>query len=128
EITQASVLQVNIVTFAFYVLGFNLRHTHIWLPLTGFWGRVFISPAHHQIHHSRAPEHHDRNYGLIFAFWDLAAGSLCVPEKSQKIEYGLAGEDSLPYRSVKGLYLTPVIETWRALRGRVTGAPAARVG
>ena len=98
---------LNIFIFLFYVLGFNLRHSHIWVPLRGWLGHIFISPAHHQIHHSNRPEHYDANFGFTFAFWDWMGGSLIIPEKYQKIEFGLGPEESPEYHSVWRLYTLP---------------------
>ncbi|MEM9148307.1 MAG: sterol desaturase family protein, partial [Pseudomonadota bacterium] len=54
----------------FNLVGSNLRHSHVWLSYGPVLEHVFISPAQHQIHHSRAVRHHNKNYGEIFAFWD----------------------------------------------------------
>lgn len=37
--------------------------------------RVFVSPRFHQVHHSMKPEHFDKNFGVMFAFWDDLFGS-----------------------------------------------------
>jgi len=111
---------LNVVLFVFYVAGFNLRHTHIWLPYTGIWGRLLVSPAHHQIHHGTDPRYYDRNYGLIFAFWDWMAGSLYVPEPHQEIEFGL-GPESEDYRTVWRLYTLPFVKVLHRLRGTTLG-------
>lgn len=45
---------------------------------------VLNTPAHHRIHHSRRPEHLDKNYGGILIVWDRMFGTLvdgdCYPE------------------------------------------------
>lgn len=38
-------------------------------------GRVLVSPRFHGVHHSRAPVHLDRNFGMIFSFWDRLFGT-----------------------------------------------------
>jgi sterol desaturase/sphingolipid hydroxylase (fatty acid hydroxylase superfamily) len=69
----------------------QLQHTHIWIPLTGVWGRFILSPAHHQIHHSADVAHHNRNYGNLLAVFDWAWGTLYVPSKTrQKLVFGLS--------------------------------------
>jgi sterol desaturase/sphingolipid hydroxylase (fatty acid hydroxylase superfamily) len=35
-----------------------------------------VSPQFHRIHHSIEPEHRDRNFGVIFSFWDRLFGTL----------------------------------------------------
>ena len=66
----------NVGVFIFNLFAANLRHSQVWLS----WGtRVenwFISPAQHQIHHSQAIEHHNKNFGSALAVWDRLFGTL----------------------------------------------------
>ena len=66
----------NVGVFLFNLCGANLRHSQVWLS----WGKRlekwFISPAQHQIHHSQAIEHHDKNFGSALAVWDRLFGTL----------------------------------------------------
>lgn len=82
---------INIVTFLFYLLGYNLRHSHVWLDY-GPLDHVLISPAMHQIHHSVERRHWDRNMGLVFSFWDRLFGTLYVPSEREDLTFGI-GED-----------------------------------
>jgi sterol desaturase/sphingolipid hydroxylase (fatty acid hydroxylase superfamily)/creatinine amidohydrolase/Fe(II)-dependent formamide hydrolase-like protein len=104
EITFAG---VNLLTFLFYLLGYNLRHSHVWLSYGRFWSYLLISPAQHQIHHSSLPRHRDCNLGFLFAFWDLAAGTLYVPERREHFPMGLCEGESDAYRSLASLYFRP---------------------
>ena len=54
----------NIILVAFIHLYSHLQHTHIWIAFRGVLGRVFVSPAHHQIHHSTNPIHFNKNWEL----------------------------------------------------------------
>jgi sterol desaturase/sphingolipid hydroxylase (fatty acid hydroxylase superfamily) len=102
-----TVFQLNIVLFIFYLLAFHLRHSHIWLPLTGLAGHVFISPAHHQVHHSSAERHWDKNMGFVFAFWDWLFGTLHVPEQRREdFTYGIGGGEA-QYHAWWKLYFVP---------------------
>ena len=51
--------------------------THSMLPWNFGWiGRwILVSPIGHRIHHSAIPEHFDKNYGMIFIFWDRMFGT-----------------------------------------------------
>ncbi len=84
-----TVAGVNVVRLAFNYTGANLRHSHIWLSF-GPFERVFISPAQHQIHHSSAPEHLNKNFGSQFAIWDRIFGSLYLTSRREKLAFGLA--------------------------------------
>lgn len=61
----------------------HLQHSHVWIPFTGWAGRLILSPAHHQIHHSDAPEHFNKNLGSCLAIWDWMFGTLEIPSKDQ---------------------------------------------
>lgn len=100
------------------VAGYNLRHTHIWISYGDFWNRIFISPAQHQVHHSNAPRHYDTNFGHIFSFWDKLFGTLYLPKFEERVEFGIDEKDMKEFRSLFGLYITPVINIWRILTRR----------
>jgi len=36
----------------------------------GFLRYIFVTPQTHRIHHSIEPRHQDKNFGVIFSFWD----------------------------------------------------------
>jgi sterol desaturase/sphingolipid hydroxylase (fatty acid hydroxylase superfamily) len=69
---------VNAGYFMFNALGSNLRHSHVWLSYGPVFEHVFVSPAQHHIHHSIDPKHYNKNYGEVFAIWDLVFGTLYV--------------------------------------------------
>ena len=70
----------------------HLHHSHAWIAFTGPIGRVILSPAHHQLHHSRAVEHHDRNFGETLGVFDWAFGTLCMPTRErQPLVFGVDG-------------------------------------
>lgn len=74
QLTALHILGVDALGFLFNALGANLRHSHI--PLSfGPFERWFISPVQHQIHHSSAPEHADKNFGTCLALWDKLGNS-----------------------------------------------------
>jgi sterol desaturase/sphingolipid hydroxylase (fatty acid hydroxylase superfamily) len=103
----------------FYVLSLHawlhLQHTNIWIPFVGVWGWIFNSPAHHQIHHSKDPEHFNRNLGSTLVVFDALFGTLLVPTREpRKFEYGVAGEDERAH-TPSGLYLDPFRRAFAAL-------------
>lgn len=117
----------NIVFVVFNVLGSNFRHSHLWISYGRVLEHVLISPAQHQIHHSRAVVHHDKNYGEIFALWDWMFGTLYVPQSRERIEFGLADRDGTPipqaHGSLRAALLVPVQESLAAIRRRWKAAP-----
>lgn len=69
-----------------------------------------MSPAQHQIHHSKTEEHRDKNFGFLFAFWDLFAGSLVIPHEKMEIQYGLPQNEEVEYSSIARLFLLPFVK------------------
>ncbi|MEM7744729.1 MAG: sterol desaturase family protein [Pseudomonadota bacterium] len=115
---EFTIFELNVILALFFVAAFNLRHSHVFLRYPDWLQRIFISPAQHQIHHSRAPEHWDRNMGFIFAFWDWAAGTLVSPKRHMELEFGLGTREDGTWRGVGTLYLRPFRGAWGRLRGR----------
>lgn len=98
---------VNLGLFLFYLFGYNLRHSHVWLHYPAWLARFLLSPAQHQIHHSRDAKHVNRNMGFVFSFWDRMANTLYVPAERETLELGLGGGEDDEYRTVTACYLLP---------------------
>ena len=118
------ILGVNAAYAMFHWTGSNLRHSHIWLGYGPIFSRVFISPAQHQIHHSRAAHHHDKNYGEVFALWDWLFRTLYVPQQYEELEFGLADENGAPleqpHATLWKAWTVPLKECAQALNERQT--------
>ncbi len=99
-----------------------MRHSHVWLSYGDLLEHLFISPAQHQIHHSRAVEHHGKNYGEVLAIWDWMFGTLYVPNGKEDLDFGLADTKgrpvSQPHETLRAALITPVQESFRAAAGR----------
>lgn len=110
---------VNAGYFMFNALGSNLRHSHVWLSYGRVLEHVFISPAQHHIHHSIERKHFNKNYGEVFAIWDLMFGTLYVPQSYEDITYGLSSMSGKPieqpYPNLRSALLHPFADSWRAL-------------
>lgn len=108
----AGVLAFN---FIFNFLGGNLRHSHI--PLSfGLLDYVFISPAQHQIHHSKNPKHYDKNFGVALSIWDLIFGSWVKGNPKQKIKVGLVYSERNHTNEIISAHWGPVREAWRQMK------------
>ena len=125
QLNAITILGVNAGRFVFDAMGSHLRHSHVWLSWGPRISRILISPAQHQIHHSRLPRHFDRNFGSQFALWDWMFGTLYVPERRERVAFGIGRRDTERLRSVKALYLQPLRDARRMLqRRRLASAPA----
>lgn len=101
-----TIIGVGIATFVFNMLAYNLRHSHIWLRWPGVLSVLFGSPAHHHVHHSKHPDHINKNFAFMFPFWDKIFGTYCMPNSNVDVDFGLAQPD-LELNSVWNLYFVP---------------------
>lgn len=88
QVSGIDILGVDCLGFLFNALGANLRHSPVFLSF-GRAESFFISPAQHQLHHSRAAEHHDINFGTCLAIWDRMLKSWRPSGSARPIEFGL---------------------------------------
>lgn len=107
--------------FLFNLFGANLRHSHIWLSYGRVLEHIFISPAQHQIHHSRAKKHFNKNYGEVFAIWDWMFGTLYIPKDHEELEFGLADATGTPidqpHGTLKDALFRPFVESFQEAAG-----------
>ncbi len=121
KIDLLTIGSVNAGYFLFNLFGANFRHSHIWVSYGPVLEHILISPAQHHIHHSMAKKHHNKNYGEVFAIWDLMFGTLYVPKQYEALSFGLADEHGnpveQPHTNLRSAILLPFLESWRALKG-----------
>jgi sterol desaturase/sphingolipid hydroxylase (fatty acid hydroxylase superfamily) len=65
------------------------------------------------LHHSIDPRHYDKNFGLLFSFWDRIFGTQFVPDPEEDFRFGLIDRDVRDYQSLFGLYILPLKKMWR---------------
>jgi sterol desaturase/sphingolipid hydroxylase (fatty acid hydroxylase superfamily) len=112
----------NAILVVFLILVIPLQHSHFWIAATGPLGRVLMSPAHHQIHHSDDPAHHDTNFGSCLAIWDWLFGTLVIPQRTrQRLSFG-SGPRLAANHTAAGTMLTPFARAWRRSVSAVASA------
>ncbi|MEP5762297.1 MAG: sterol desaturase family protein [Litoreibacter sp.] len=123
-----TVVGVNVIVFIFHVTGSNLRHSHIDIRYPKWIEHIFISPAQHQIHHSIAEKHYDKNFGATLAVWDWCFGSLHVSQGEQDFKFGLTANEGQYATNLKTIYFAPIEEIavllvgyFRGIKGLVLG-------
>ena len=111
----------NLILVAFYFVTVHLQHSHVWIATTGLLGRVILSPAHHQIHHSDNPKHFDKNFGSCLSIWDWLFGTLHLPERTrERLNFGVATR-AHEHHTAMGSLVSPFVHAvgrlrWRAKR------------
>lgn len=98
-IEPISILRIHVGIFVFNILGANLRHSHVPISFGKTLEHLLISPAQHQIHHSNATKHYDKNFGSLFAFWDALWGSLVLSQSKEKLQFGIEKEEQHKLKS-----------------------------
>jgi sterol desaturase/sphingolipid hydroxylase (fatty acid hydroxylase superfamily) len=111
---------------------YHLRHSHIAMRY-GWLERYLISPAQHQLHHSREERHWDCNFGLLFSWWDRWFGTVIYSTSREQFALGLPHDVQHQYSTAVKLYLTPLRNigriVWQDVRRRLprpTRLPSAR--
>jgi sterol desaturase/sphingolipid hydroxylase (fatty acid hydroxylase superfamily) len=111
-----TLLGVPLLMFLFNAVGYNLRHSHIWLRWPGRLSMIFPSPAHHHVHHSAHPDHLDKNFAFMFPIWDVIFRTYHMPEDNRDVRFGTV-EDTSEMNSCLRLYWIPFRDAWRLFRG-----------
>lgn len=115
KITGWHILGVNLFGFIFNAAFANLRHSHIRLGF-GWFERIFISPAQHQIHHQRVVSDFKSNYGSCLALWDKWFGSLKLSAQTPEREMGL---NFVEHNTLLSVWLTPFKQCFKLLSNKV---------
>jgi sterol desaturase/sphingolipid hydroxylase (fatty acid hydroxylase superfamily) len=104
---------MNAVIFPYFFID-SLRHSHVWFSFGPTLEHIFSSPAQHQIHHSRAPQHLNKNLSQYFSFIDWIGGTLYVTDRIETLQFGLSHGRDEALKNVRSAYWVPVD---RAIRG-----------
>ena len=125
---QYAITDTNLILVVFIHAYVHLQHTHMWISFQGVLGRVFVSPAHHQVHHSANPKHFNKNFGSCLALWDWMFGTLYVPQKEREpLTFGIT--DNPDAHTVKGELVDPFVKASGHLKPLLPkrAAPAATI-
>ena len=115
----------NALLIVFVHLYLHLQHSSVWIAFPGMLGRIFMSPAHHQIHHSMDPKHFNRNLGSCLSVFDNLFGTLYAPSRTpEKLRFGVEGEGANAHAPSR-LFITPVIRSLASLIAGRSVAPVA---
>jgi len=74
-----------------------LVHTQYIKKMPAWFEAVFVSPAHHRVHHASNIRYLDKNLGMVFIIWDKLFGTFQEEVKEDPVRYGLTKPMSQPY-------------------------------
>lgn len=95
----------------------NLVHTQYKIPLPKWYGWIFVTPAHHRVHHASNIPYLDKNMGMVLIIWDRLFGTFRDEDLPEPVKYGLTKqpEDMGP--------VNVLFHEWKALLHDVKNAP-----
>nr|WP_067053641.1 sterol desaturase family protein [Mucilaginibacter sp. L294] len=67
----------------------NLVHTQYKIPLPKWYGLIFVTPAHHRVHHASNIPYLDKNMGMVLILWDRLFGTFHDEDAHEPVKYGL---------------------------------------
>jgi sterol desaturase/sphingolipid hydroxylase (fatty acid hydroxylase superfamily) len=109
---ELTIFGINVYVMRNILMMDFVRHTHFKISF-GPLNNVILCPHWHQLHHSIDPRHYDKNFGLLFSFWDRIFGTQFVPDPEEDFRFGLIDRDVRDYQSLFGLYILPLKKMWR---------------
>jgi sterol desaturase/sphingolipid hydroxylase (fatty acid hydroxylase superfamily) len=88
----------------------QLHHANVALPprLDRVLRWLIVTPALHQVHHSRERPETDSNYASILSAWDRLFGSFRVCDDARTIRFGLDELAAPEHQTLAGLLKTPL--------------------
>lgn len=95
----------------------NMVHTQYQINLPKWYGWVFVTPAHHRVHHASNIPYLDKNMGMVLILWDRLFGTFRDENLPEPIKYGLTKQPE---------NIGPVnilFHEWKALAADVKKAP-----
>lgn len=102
----------------------NLVHTQYKIPLPKWYGWLFVTPAHHRVHHASNIPYLDKNMGMVLIIWDRIFGTFRDEDLPEPVKYGLTHqpEDMGP--------VNVLFHEWKALLHDAKHAPnlKAKIG
>ncbi len=113
---ELTVFGINVYALRNIILMMDfVRHTHLKLTYGRHLNAILLSPHYHQLHHSVAEKHWDKNFGLTLSIWDRLFGTLVVPEPDEDFVFGLTDNEHDEYQSLYKLHVVPL----KKIAGRV---------
>jgi sterol desaturase/sphingolipid hydroxylase (fatty acid hydroxylase superfamily) len=98
----------------------NLVHTQYKIPLPKWYAWLFVTPAHHRVHHASNIPYLDKNMGMMFIIWDRMFGTFRDEDLPEPIKYGITKQpDDMGPVNI-------LFHEWKALLHDVKHAPGIK--
>jgi sterol desaturase/sphingolipid hydroxylase (fatty acid hydroxylase superfamily) len=98
----------------------NMVHTQYKIPLPKWYGWIFVTPAHHRVHHASNIPYLDKNMGMVLIIWDRIFGTFRDEDLPEPVKFGLTKQpDNLGPVNI-------LFHEWKALLHDVKKAPTLK--
>ena len=67
----------------------TMVHTQYKIPLPKWYAAIFVTPAHHRVHHASNIPYLDKNMGMVLIIWDRIFGTFQDENLPEPVKYGL---------------------------------------
>ncbi|TWI94386.1 sterol desaturase/sphingolipid hydroxylase (fatty acid hydroxylase superfamily) [Mucilaginibacter frigoritolerans] len=95
----------------------NMVHTQYKIPLPKWYGWIFVTPAHHRVHHASNIPYLDKNMGMVLIIWDRIFGTFRDEDLPEPVKFGLTKQpDNVGPVNI-------LFHEWKALLHDVKKAP-----
>jgi sterol desaturase/sphingolipid hydroxylase (fatty acid hydroxylase superfamily) len=99
----------------------NMVHTQYNVPLPKWYGKIFVTPSHHRVHHASNIPYLDKNMGMVLIIWDRLFGTFREENLPEPVKFGLTHQlDDLGPVNV-------LFHEWKALMSDVKKAPTLKI-
>ncbi|MGJ8513854.1 sterol desaturase family protein [Carnimonas bestiolae] len=107
----------------------NFSHANVRVGFGPIFGRIFVSPEFHRLHHMNfvpeRPNLHNCNFGQVFAIWDVIFGTALFNEPVHST--GVTGDKMVDIDNSKGI-IGVQVESLKRFWGSVTCRDGWRIG
>ncbi len=113
RLIQLAVIGVNPLVFFYYEFVFQactfFHHSNIKIPIRfeRIMNKIIVTPRMHGIHHSNYRDETNRNYSVIFSFWDRLHKTIKLNIPQQAITIGVPGYLKSEDNKLMNLLLMP---------------------
>lgn len=87
-----------------------LVHTQAIKTMPRWFETVFVSPAHHRVHHASNVVYLDKNMGMCLIIWDKLFGTFQEELPGEEVRYGLVKPVTAPHHPIKIIF-----HEWQAI-------------
>jgi sterol desaturase/sphingolipid hydroxylase (fatty acid hydroxylase superfamily) len=91
-------------------------HANIRVGFGRFWW-LLSSPQYHRIHHSRRPEHRNKNFAVWFPFYDVMFGTAWKPLPG---EFPETGVDGVEVSNISDAFMLPFARWWEMGKSKLS--------